>query len=247
MIELSGFSKKYSDKSDFVVKDINLTAEKGSVTGLLGLNGAGKTTIIKAICGLHFATEGKIFISGSDNRYEISDGIVQAKKLVGYVPETYSLPESLKTGEYLNFTQNIYNDCHDKKLKEARFFEIINICELNTVLNTKIGSLSKGFKQRIVFAQALLTESENIILDEPINGLDPAQIIQFRKIVKNAAKSKTVLFSTHLMQEVEALCEYIYILHKGRIAENGTKEEIKAKYNCLSIEEAFLKITGEQQ
>ena len=94
MIELSGFSKKYSDKSDFVVKDINLKAEKGTVTGLLGLNGAGKTTIIKAICGIHYATEGKIFISNDNNCYEISDSIVDVKKLIGYVPENFSLPEA---------------------------------------------------------------------------------------------------------------------------------------------------------
>ena len=124
-------------------------------------------------------------------------------------------------------------------------FLLLNICELNSVSDKKIRELSKGFKQRIVLAHALLTESENIILDEPVNGLDPAQIIQFRKIIKNASKSKTVFVSTHLMQEVEALCDYIYILHNGCIAEKGTKDEIKAKYNCSSIEDAFLKITGE--
>lgn len=245
MIELSGFSKKYSDKSDFVVKGINLKAEKGTVTGLLGLNGAGKTTIIKAICGIHYATEGKIFISNDNNCYEISDSIVDVKKLISYVPENFSLPEALKTSEYLRFIQNIYNDNKDFKSKEKRFIEILSICELNSVSDKKIRELSKGFKQRILLAHALLTESENIILDEPVNGLDPAQIIQFRKIIKNASKSKTVFVSTHLMQEVEALCDYIYILHNGCIAEKGTKDEIKAKYNCSSIEDAFLKITGE--
>lgn len=224
MIELSGFSKKYSDKSDFVVKDINLTAKKGSVTGLLGLNGAGKTTIIKAICGLHFATEGTVNVTGT----------------IGFVPEIYQLPENLYVAEFLLNVQKIHAN------NEDLFWKTVELCELQSVLNRRIKSLSKGFRQRIVFAQALIYNPDNLILDEPVNGLDPAQIIQFRKIIKKAAESKTVLISTHIMQEVESLCTDIHILHKGKIIESGTLKEILNKTKSNNIEEAFLKITSDR-
>lgn len=224
MIELSGFSKKYSDKSDFVVKDINLTAEKGSVTGLLGLNGAGKTTIIKAICGLHFATEGSVNVTGT----------------IGFVPEIYQLPENLYVAEFLLNVQKIHAN------NEDLFWKTVELCELQSVLNRRIKSLSKGFRQRIVFAQALIYNPDNLILDEPVNGLDPAQIIQFRKIIKKAAESKTVLISTHIMQEVESLCTDIHILHKGKIIESGTLKEILNKTKSNNIEEAFLRITSDR-
>ena len=122
--------------------------------------------------------------------------------------------------------------------------KVILDCDLSNVLSKKIGSLSKGFKQRVSFAAALIHDPANLILDEPMGGLDPAQIIQFRKLIKKIAETKTVLISTHLMQEVEALCSCVYILSKGKIVISGSEQDIIQKTKSASIEDAFLKVTG---
>lgn len=229
MIELKNFSKSYSTGTE-VVSNINLTASEGKITGLLGLNGAGKTTIIKAICGIHYGTTGSSNVS---------------KEETGYVQEQADLPGFLTVKEFLFFTYNFYKQ--NQVSFEQQLAVTAGLCGLEDVLSKKIQTLSKGYRQRVSFAQALIHNPKNLILDEPVNGLDPAQIIQFRKMIKNAAENKTVLISTHLMQEVEALCDYVYILSKGKIAASGTINEIISSTSSKNIEEAFMKITSEEE
>lgn len=241
MIELENFSKIY-EKNVFAVKNVNLKAENGKITGLLGLNGAGKTTIIKAITGNHFATIGKIFINDKNgNKFNIEENIEKTKSLIGYIPEQISFPNRLAVKEFTLLLKNQF--CATKEFYE----KTLEFCGLLEVLQKKISSLSKGYKQRLGFFLALINNPENIILDEPMNGLDPAQIIQMRALIKEIAKSKTVIISTHLMQEVEALCDEIYILNDGKITLNGTKNEILEKTGAKNIEEAFLKSTGKTE
>lgn len=240
MIELVDFSKSY-EKNLFAVKNVNLKAENGQITGLLGLNGTGKTTIIKAITGNHFATSGKILITEKNGfKFNIEENIEKAKKIIGYVPEQIFFPNRLKVEEYISLVKMQFS-VSDEDLEKT-----INLCGLSEVLSKKIGTLSKGYRQRLGFAQALIHNPENIVLDEPVNGLDPAQIIQMRKIIKKIAETKTVIISTHLMQEVEALCTKIYILNNGSIAIAGTEQEILLKTGTKNIENAFLKATGKE-
>lgn len=241
MIELENFSKSY-EKNIFAVKEVNLKAEKGKITGLLGLNGAGKTTIIKAITGNHFATSGNIFmLDKSGKKLNVAENVEKAKSLTGYVPEQITFPNRLTVKEYSLLLKNQFS------VLDENYKKTIDFCGLFEVLQKKISSLSKGYKQRLGFFLALINNPENIILDEPMNGLDPAQIIQMRSLIKKIAKTKTVLISTHLMQEVEALCNEIYILNNGKIAISGTENEILQKTSAKNMEEAFLKVTGKTE
>ena len=243
MIELINFSKKYNKSAEYVVKDISLSAEKGKITGLLGLNGAGKTTIIKAICTRHYASEGIVNVSDKQGTFfsaEKNPEIVRS--LIGYVPEVSDLPLQQTVLEFLDFSGTVHGLSNNSKKDNLE--KVISDCDLSNVLSKKIGSLSKGFKQRVSFAAALIHDPANLILDEPMGGLDPAQIIQFRKLIKKIAETKTVLISTHLMQEVEALCSCVYILSKGKIVISGSEQDIIQKTKSASIEDAFLKVTG---
>ena len=243
MIELINFSKKYNKSAEYVVKDISLSAEKGKITGLLGLNGAGKTTIIKAICTRHYASEGIVYVSDKQGTFfsaEKNPEIVRS--LIGYVHEVSDLPLQQTVLEFLDFSGTVHGLSNNSKKDNLE--KIISDCDLSNVLSKKIGSLSKGFKQRVSFAAALIHDPANLILDEPMGGLDPAQIIQFRKLIKKIAETKTVLISTHLMQEVEALCSCVYILSKGKIVISGSEQDIIQKTKSASIEDAFLKVTG---
>lgn len=245
MIKLENFSKKYSIKDEnFAAKNVSLTANDKCITGILGPNGAGKTTIIKAICSFHYPTSGNVFVTDKDNnKIDCSACQDLSRNQIGYVPEVTNLPNSLTVAEYLEqiaLNHNLLN----QKIPEL-IQKVAKDFSLKEVLQKKIKTLSKGYKQRTAFAGALIYSPQNIILDEPVNGLDPAQIIQFRKLIKDASSKASVLISTHLMQEVEALCDYIYIINDGSIKIEGTKEQIIKNTNSNNIEEAFLKVIGQ--
>ena len=162
---------------------------------------------------------------------------------LGYIPEISDLPEKLYVSEYLFLyakMRGLSNEELKKNLKKVVFD-----CEISEILSKKISSLSKGFKQRLMFSLSLISNPENLVYDESVNGLDPAQIIQFRSLIKKISKEKTVLLSTHIMQEVHSLADKIYILHKGRILVSGTEQEILLKTNSENIEDAFIKLTSE--
>ena len=242
MIELSNFSKSYNSKTGFAVKDVSLTIKDGEITGLLGPNGSGKTTLIKAVCGFHFPTEGSITITAPDGTsFTTDDNPELCMKYLGYVPEIPLLPKDMYVSDFLRYAAETHAIPKDK-IEEA-CTRVIKECNLEKFLSKKIRTLSKGQKQRISFAQAIIHNPPNLILDEPISGLDPAQIIQMRELIQRLAQTKAVLMSTHILQEVRSLCSDIYIMSNGNITASGTEEEISKSAGTKTLEEAFIKLT----
>lgn len=239
MIEIEHFCKSYNSRNSFCVKDINITVPEGKIVGLLGPNGSGKTTIMKAVCGFHYPSDGKITVSGIN----ICDENDKAMKLVGYVPEISLLPGEMKVCDLLDYVCTVHNIVN----KEEAIKSVSNECGIEKFLSKKIKTLSKGQQQRVSFAQCLIYNPENLILDEPISGLDPAQIQQMRNLIKKLSAKKAILLSTHILQEINSLCDYIYILCNGKIAAHGSAREIEEMTGCGSLEEAFIKLTKENE
>jgi ABC-2 type transport system ATP-binding protein len=234
MIELVNFCKRYGKK--VAVEDVSLTVNKGEITALLGENGAGKTTILKAICAVHKATSGKVIVSGREESEAI-------KEIVGYVPETPLLYSDFTVLEFLNFASDI-RLLFGEKRKDA-IERVLDCCKIESVLDKKIASLSKGYSQRVSFAIALLHDPEVLVLDESTSGLDPSQIKQMRALIKSLEKTKTILLSTHLMQEVDALAKKVFILKSGHLVASGTADSIAKENGCKTLEDAFIKLSGE--
>lgn len=241
MLELRNFSKNYKDFT--AAKNIDLICPDQKITGLIGPNGAGKTTIIKALCSIHFPSDGTAVVTDFEGKqYNCADQICKTRNLIGYVPEVLDLPKKLTVFEYLKQQAQIHSVSDNEILSKLK--ELLVSLDLEQVKTKKIGNLSKGFKQRVCLAGALIYSPDNLILDEPVNGLDPAQIIQFRKIIQKTSKKCAVLISTHLMQEVEALCDQVYIINKGQILAKGQIQELIESTQSKTMEEAFLKIAG---
>lgn len=246
MIELVDFSKDYYDfprkKVTFSVKGISMKIPEGKITGLLGPNGSGKSTIIKAICGQHYPSEGKLFVSDEKgNKIDISQSPQEAANLIGYLPEQSVLPSEMTVYNFLEYAAALHG-FEGEKIKSA-IEKTVEECSLQKVLSKKIKTLSKGYKQRLSFAQAIIHNPPNLIFDEPISGLDPAQIIQMRNLIKKMSQSKAVLISTHILQEVSLLCSDIYILSEGKLLISGSENLIKEKTGLATLEEAFFKLT----
>ena len=233
MIELKNFSKEYD--SFKAVSNLSYTFEKGTITGILGPNGAGKTTILKALTGRHFASEGKVIFSETIDAAQAPEKI---RNLTGFVEETASLPGEYTVKEYITFVAELHG-CN-----KAAVENVIKKCSLEEYKNKKINSLSKGYKERVNFAQALVYNPEILILDEPASGLDPQQIVNMRALVKDLSKDHTIILSTHLMQEVDALCEKVLIINHGKLLAQGTKDEIVKNTVTKNLEEAFFKLTS---
>ncbi|MBQ6056858.1 MAG: ABC transporter ATP-binding protein [Treponema sp.] len=227
MVSLVDFTKAYN--SSLAVDKVNMNFEKGKITGILGPNGAGKTTILKAICARHFATKGTVLVNQIDAQEESE----KIKKITGFVEESAVLNSSLTVLEYLNFKAELY------KVPVEKIDSTIKICSLEEVKNKKVKNLSKGYMERVNFAGALIYDPEVLILDEPATGLDPAQIIKMRSLVKELACDKTIILSTHLMQEAEALCDKIYILNRGKVLAEGSIEEICKLTGCSDLEKSY--------
>lgn len=246
-IELVNFSKSYSSRKNaaFAVKNVNMTCKDGEITGILGLNGAGKTTILKAVCARHFATDGKILVNGIDAQDESE----RVRSLTGFVMEQPLFQSELFVCEYLAqiaALHGIYDTKEKQSLAEA-MSKVKKLCSLDSVWSKKIGSLSKGFRERLNFAQALIYDPPVLVLDEPASGLDPSQILKMRALVQSLKKNHTILLSTHLMQEVAALCDSVYIIDNGQCVAFGTPDSIAAENNCKTLEEAFFKLTKESE
>lgn len=243
-VEIKNFSKTYGKPSVSKTKacdDISLTFSAGSVTGLLGLNGAGKTTLLKAICGMHYADEGTITLKLKDSS-SVSN-LEELRKATGFLPETPFLEENISVLEILEQETLLYGtENKAQKIKEA-----VKICSLDEVLDKKIKSLSKGYRQRVSFAKVLVHNPEVLILDEFSSGLDPTQIKQMREIIAAISKEKAVILSTHHLEEVTNLCKEIYILHKGKILISGTEKYILEKTNTKTLEDAFILLTEERK
>lgn len=236
MIEVSHLTKKYG--GHLAVDDVSFTVEDGQIYGLLGPNGAGKSTIMNILTGYLSATSGQVTVAG----HPLPEEADEAKACVGYLPEQPPLYPEMTVGEYLNFVAEL------KKVPRAQRKEQVHRAARRTglekVLPRLIRSLSKGYKQRVGIAQALLGSPKIIILDEPTVGLDPAQVIEMRKLIRELGKAHTVILSSHILSEVQAVCQQVLILSKGKLAASGTLQELTA--DGRSLEEVFLVLTGAQ-
>ena len=236
MIEVSHLTKKYG--GHLAVDDVSFTVEDGQIYGLLGPNGAGKSTIMNILTGYLSATSGQVTVEG----HPLPEEADEAKACVGYLPEQPPLYPEMTVGEYLNFVAEL------KKVPRAqRKEQVLRAARrtgLEKVLPRLIRSLSKGYKQRVGIAQALLGNPKIIILDEPTVGLDPAQVIEMRKLIRELGKAHTVILSSHILSEVQAVCQQVLILSKGKLAASGTLQELTA--DGRSLEEVFLALTGAQ-
>ncbi|MBQ0162065.1 MAG: ABC transporter ATP-binding protein [Treponema sp.] len=241
MIELVDFTKKYKtifSKEKTAAENISFTVKPDSITGLLGPNGAGKTTIIKAITSIHYATSGNVFVYDKEgNKFDTEKDVEKSKRLIGYVSENPNLYKNLTVIEYLKLTCSLWN------LDESAITKVIKDFSIEDVLTQKISTLSKGYCQRVSFAASLIHEPEILILDEPSSGLDPNQIIETRKIIKKLSKTKTILFSTHIMSEAENLCDDVVILQNGKLIAEGTVENIKKQTKAKTLEDAYINLT----
>ena len=197
----------------------------------MGPNGAGKSTLMKSVAGVLKIEEGEIFFNGKD----IRENEIQTKKKIGFLPENNPLYGEMYVKEYLNFVADLHN------ISKERIDEVIDLVGITPEKSKKISQLSKGYQQRVGLAQAILHQPDLLILDEPTNGLDPNQIIEIRNIIKEMGKEKTVILSTHIMQEVEALCSRVILIHQGNIVQDCNIEEFKGKFS--SLEEAFASYT----
>lgn len=216
-ISISNLSKNYGTQK--AVNNISFNVQKGEIVGFLGPNGAGKSTTMKMITGYLNADAGNIQVCGID----VSQNNVESKKKIGYLPEANPLYFEMYVREYLLFTAGV----HQLKNSKERTEEIIKTVGLTLEANKKIGQLSKGYKQRVGLAAALIHEPEVLILDEPTSGLDPNQIIEIRNVIKALAKDKTVLFSSHILQEVEAICDRVIIINKGNIVADDSLQNLQ--------------------
>jgi len=200
---------------------ISFEVNEGEIVGFLGPNGAGKTTTLKVITCFLPPTSGKVLVNDFDVAYEEN----RIKRLIGYLPEHNPLYHDLYVREYLSFVGRLY-DLKGKQLK-TRINEIISLTGLSKEQNKKIGELSKGYKQRVGLAQALIHDPDVLVLDEPTTGLDPNQIAEVRQLIKNISATKTVILSTHIMQEVKAICDRVIIIHEGKIVADSTVEDLQ--------------------
>lgn len=217
-IQLQHISKCYG--TQWALNQIELEIERGKITALLGPNGAGKSTMLKIISGYIPPTHGKAIIHGID----VMQYPIEVKKLIGYLPEHNPLYLDMYVREYLHYIAGVYGI---KKQLKNKINRLIERTGLQAEQNKQLSALSKGYRQRVGLAQALLHDPEVLILDEPTTGLDPNQIIEIRALIKEISKDKTVLLSTHIMQEVEAICNQVIILNKGEIAAQGSPNDIK--------------------
>ena len=236
MIEVSHLTKKYG--GHMAVDDVSFTVEDGQIYGLLGPNGAGKSTIMNILTGYLSATSGQVTVAG----HPLPEEADEAKACVGYLPEQPPLYPEMTVGEYLNFVAEL-----KKVPRVQRKEQVLRAARrtgLEKVLPRLIRSLSKGYKQRVGIAQALLGSPKIIILDEPTVGLDPAQVIEMRKLIRELGKAHTVILSSHILSEVQAVCQQVLILSKGKLAASGTLQELTA--DGRSLEEVFLALTGAQ-
>ncbi|MCX7655837.1 MAG: ATP-binding cassette domain-containing protein [Treponemataceae bacterium] len=220
MIEVQDLTKRYGSVE--AVRQVSFTVDTGQIVGLLGPNGAGKTTVMKVLTGYHYPTEGDARIDG----FSVLKDSLEVKRRIGYLPENAPLYTDLTPREYLQFVAEARQLPREKR--RARINEVLVSCGIETVQNRPIETLSKGYRQRVGLAQAILHDPPILILDEPTTGLDPNQIIEIRNLIRELGTSKTVILSTHILQEVEAVCSQVLIIHEGRIAAQGTTEEIAA-------------------
>ncbi|MCX6253404.1 MAG: gliding motility-associated ABC transporter ATP-binding subunit GldA [Bacteroidia bacterium] len=216
-IVVQGVTKLYGEQK--ALDNVSFQVKTGEIVGFLGPNGAGKSTMMKIITGFIPASSGQVHVNG----LEVGTDNLEVKKLIGYLPENNPLYPEMYVREYLGFVASIYNTGIPKK---KQIDNIIEVTGLIPEQKKKIGSLSKGYRQRVGLAQALIHNPDVLILDEATTGLDPNQIVEIRNLIKEAGKEKTIMLSTHIMQEVEAICDRVIIIDKGLIVADEEKSKI---------------------
>lgn len=218
MIAVTNLSKHYGAVK--AVDDITFEVKKGEILGFLGPNGAGKTTTMKVLTGYLEPTGGKASVKDLDT----SQKSLETKKLIGYVPESFPLYEDMLVYEYLKYIAEIRDIPKEKH--RTRIKEMADVCGINEVMMKDINQLSRGYRQRVGLAQAMIHDPEVLILDEPTSGLDPNQIVEIRNLIKEIGKEKTVILSTHILPEVTATCNRVIIISDGKIVADGTPDEL---------------------
>jgi ABC-2 type transport system ATP-binding protein len=215
-VSVDNLSKSYG--SQLVLDAVSFIAQKGQITGFLGPNGAGKTTTMKVITSFILPDEGQVLVDGVD----VTTHPLEVRKKVGYLPENNALYLDMYVREYLAFMAGI----HKLKSIGSAVDDMIDKTGLGREAHKKIGTLSKGYRQRVGLAQAMIHDPDVLILDEPTSGLDPNQLVEIRKLIKDLGREKTVIFSTHIMQEVQALCDRVVIINKGRLVADKAIDEL---------------------
>lgn len=231
MIRLEEVSKSFG--STVAVDKVSFELQKGQILGFMGPNGAGKTTTMRLITGYLSPDQGQVLIGD----LEVAREPVKAKQLIGYLPEDNPLYTYLTPREYLNFIA----DSRQVPLDE-RFDHLIEVCGIKRVLDRRISELSKGYRQRVGLAAAMIHDPPILILDEPTSGLDPNQIVEIRGLIKELGKEKTVILSTHILSEVELTCDWAIIIDKGKLVARGTVDEL-TEDAAKSLEEVFRELT----
>lgn len=217
-IHITDLTKNYGQQR--AVNGISINVHDGEIVGFLGPNGAGKSTTMKIITGFLPPTSGEVIV----DRYNVRTHPFDVKKITGYLPEHNPLYPDLYVHEYLRFSGSLFG-LHGRALRD-RVGEMIELCGLTREQNKRIQDLSKGYKQRVGLAHALLHDPRVLILDEPTSGLDPNQILEIRKLIKDISLNKTVIFSTHIMQEVKALCDRVVVINRGQIVADDTLDNL---------------------
>lgn len=232
-IEVKALTKLYGEQ--IAVDAISFTVGKGEIVGFLGPNGAGKSTTMKIITGYLGQDGGEAIVCG----LSVKDKPLETKKKIGYLPEANPLYPDMYVREYLDFIA----DVHHVADKKARIEAVITLVGLTVESNKRLGQLSKGYKQRVGLAAALIHDPEVLILDEPTSGLDPNQIIEIRDVIKQLGKDKTVLFSSHILQEVEALCDRVVIINRGKLVADNQLSKLRSENNRTNI----IRVTFKEQ
>jgi ABC-2 type transport system ATP-binding protein len=230
-IEVNHLFKYYGEQA--AVQDISFNVAVGEIVGFIGPNGAGKSTTMKIITGFIPSSSGEVKVCGMP----VNEDSMQTRQLIGYLPEHNPLYLDMYVKEYLEFVGKIYKV---KNLK-ARIQEMINAVGLDVEQNKKIGALSKGYRQRVGLAAAIIHDPQVLILDEPTSGLDPNQLVEIRELIKKIGEEKTVMLSTHIMQEVEAICDRVVIINKGRIVANDTASVLQ---QSMSLQTVYVEFEG---
>lgn len=233
MIQVNGLTKDYGARR--AIDNLSFDAEQGEIVGFLGPNGAGKTTTMRILTGYMPPTDGTAIVAG----YDVVEESLEVRKRVGYLPETVPLYNDMTALEYLKFMADL------RKIpnSEERAFETLARVNLEERANSYIGNFSKGMRQRIGLAQALIHRPEVLILDEPTIGLDPAQVVEMRSVIREIGKDRTVLLSTHILTEAQQICDRVLIINKGRIVTEDTPENLQAR--LAGAQRVLVRVRGE--
>ena len=235
MLEVAGLCKNYGNFA--AVKNLNFSVKKGEVLGFLGPNGAGKTTTMKIITGFIPMSAGEVFVDGKN----ILEHSVETRSIIGYLPETTPLYTDMFVEEYLTFIGKLRGLSGENLKRQTA--KMIEVCGLEAMHRKTVGHLSKGYRQRTGIAQAMIHEPDLLILDEPISGLDPKQIVEIRKLIKEIGKEKAVVYCSHILPEIAATCDRIIIINNGETAAAGTVDEL-TKNGTVPLEDIFVELTA---